>query len=239
MSLPQIVTREEWTAARIELLEREKELTRARDALSAARRRLPMVEVTKPYRFTGPDGELGLADLFAGRSQLIVAHFMFHPEWDEGCSGCAADADEVGEGLLAHLHAHDTTLVFVARAPIEKIERYKDRRGWTMPFVSSYGSDFNEDFGVTLVPRDGQVTYNYRAMPASPDGPGEAPGKSCFLRVGERVFHTYSTYARGLEATGGAYYFLDLTALGRQEEWEEPRGRARAPHRNVPDFAVA
>src|SRR4051812_26274159 len=145
MALPDIATREEWLAARTELLAREKEQTRARDALNADRRRLPMVEVVKPYVFRGPQGEATLLDLFEGRRQLIVGHFMFDPDWDEGCSSCSAGCDEVSDGLLEHLHVRDTTLAYVSRAPLEKLERWKAHKGWTFPWYSSYGSDFNYD----------------------------------------------------------------------------------------------
>jgi predicted dithiol-disulfide oxidoreductase (DUF899 family) len=232
-SLPEVVTRERWLVARMELLAKEKELTRRRDALNADRRRLPMVEVDKPYRFEGPEGMVGLADLFEGRRQLIVGHFMFDPSWEDGCSSCSAGADEVSRGLLDHLHSRDTTLAYVSRAPLPKLERWKAHKGWTIPWYSSYGSDFNYDFHVTL---DGSVAppeYNYRPV----DFEGEMPGTSYFLRVGEDVFHTYSNYARGAEMTGGSYYWLDLTALGRQEDWEEPKGRAESVHAASPDFA--
>jgi predicted dithiol-disulfide oxidoreductase (DUF899 family) len=243
MSLPEIVTREEWLAARKALLAEEKALTRRRDALCAQRRRLPMVEVTKDYVFTGPGGEVRLVDLFEGRRQLIVGHFMFDPTWEDGCPSCTAGADEVSDGLLEHLHARDTTLAYVSRAPLEKLERWKARRGWRFPWYSSYGSDFNHDFHVTI---DDSVTpgvYNYRDVADEPalagaQQPFEMPGTSCFLRVDERVFHTYSSYARGAEQTGGSYYFLDLTALGRQEEWEEPEGRAESAHAASPDFTT-
>jgi predicted dithiol-disulfide oxidoreductase (DUF899 family) len=247
MTLPEIVTREEWRAARTALLEREKELTRVRDALSAERRRLPMVEVEKDYVFTGPDGEVGLRDLFEGRLQLLVGHFMFAPEWDEGCPSCTAGADEISDGLREHLAVRDTTLAYVSRAPIEKIERYRTKRGWTFPWYSSYGSEFNYDFHVTLDPAVAPVEYNFRTAEqhaaagtgyyVEGDHPIEGPGLSCFLRDGDRVFHTYSQYARGAEWTGGSYAFLDLTALGRQEEWEEPKGRSAAARRTGPSFA--
>ena len=236
MSLPEIVTKDDWLAARRELLAKEKAHTRARDALSADRRRLPMVEVTKDYRFTGPDGEASLRDLFAGRRQLIVGHFMFEPDWEDGCPSCSAGADEMSEGLREHLHARDTEHVYVSLAPIERIERYRAKRGWTFPWYSSFGSDFNRDFGVTLDPPGGRRTYNF--APVGDDvGTGEMPGTSVFLRDGDRVFHTYSSYARGAEWTGGSYAFLDLTALGRQEDWEEPRGRADRGRSATPDFA--
>ena len=150
MSLPEIATHARWTAARKELLQREKELTRARDQVAAARRRLPMVPVEKDYRFEGPDGQLGLIDLFEGRHQLIVCHFMFDPEWDDGCPSCTAGADEMSPGCLAHLHARDTTLAYVSRAPYPKLADYRRRRGWTFPWYSAYESDFNYDFHVTL-----------------------------------------------------------------------------------------
>lgn len=233
MTLPAITTRDEWLAARKELLEREKEMTRQRDALNADRRRLPMVEITKSYVFHGPQGEARLVDLFEGRRQLIVSHFMFDPSWDDGCSSCTAGADEVNDGLLRHLHVRDTTLAYVSRAPLEKLERWKAVRGWTFPWYSSDGSDFNYDFGVTLDKSKGFSEYNYREI----DGEGEFPGASYFVRDGERVFHTYSNYARGAEMTGGSFYWLDLTALGRQEEWEEPKGRADFARSATPDFS--
>jgi predicted dithiol-disulfide oxidoreductase (DUF899 family) len=234
MSLPKIASRAEWLAARKDLLDREKELTRARDALNAERRELPMVRIEKDYVFEGPDGEARVIDLFGDYAQLVVRHFMFDPSWDDGCPSCSAAADEVSDGLLAHLHARDTEFVTISRAPLAKIEDYKERRGWTFPWYSSYGSDFNYDFGVTLDRSVAPPEYNFGPV----DAEGEYPGHSCFLRVGDDVFHTYSMYARGAEALGGSYYFLDLTALGRQEEWEEPKGRADAARAARPDFAT-
>ncbi|MEA2192381.1 MAG: hypothetical protein QOI73_2502 [Solirubrobacteraceae bacterium] len=235
MSLPEVVSPADWRAARIALLEEEKALTRARDALNVKRRELPMVEVDKAYLFTGPDGEASLLDLFEGRLQLIVGHFMFDPSWEDGCPSCSAGADEVSQGLLDHLHARDTTLAYVSRAPIEAIERYRAKKGWRFPWYSSHGSDFNYDFHVTLDESVAPPEYNFR--PYEADEPTEMPGTSIFLRDGERVFHTYSSYARGAEQTGGSYYFLDLTPLGRQEDWEQPQGRAAAAHAASPDFA--
>jgi predicted dithiol-disulfide oxidoreductase (DUF899 family) len=240
MSLPNIVNRDEWLAARTALLEQEKALTRQRDALSAERRRLPMVEITKDYRFTGPQGEVGLLDLFEGRKQLVVSHFMFDPEWDDGCPSCSAGADEMSAGLFEHLHVRDTTLAHVSRAPLEKLERWKAKKGWDFPWYSSYGSDFNYDYGVTIDASRGSGDYNYRTVADDPDWaepPTETTGRSVFLRVDDRIFHTYSQYARGMESTGGSYYFLDLTALGRQEDWEEPKGRADSARSASPDFA--
>ena len=244
MSLPEIVSPAEWVTARTSLLDAEKELTRARDALVAARRRLPMVEVTKDYRFTGPDGELGLADLFAGRDQLIVCHFMFDPEWEDGCASCTAGADEMSPGHLEHLHAHGTTLVYVSRAPYPKLAAYRAERGWSFPWYSSFGTEFNYDFGVTIEPGAARASYNFRTAEeyaqrgASFELAGEFPGRSSFLRAGDRVFHTYSVYARGLETIGGSYYLLDETALGRQEDWEEPHGCADSVGGPDPDFAA-
>ena len=235
MSLPKVVSRAEWLTARKDLLAQEKELTRRRDALSAERRRLPMVEIDKPYVFTGPDGERSLLELFDGRLQLILTHFMFDPEWENGCPSCTAGTDEMSDGLMEHVAIRDTTMVWVSRAPIEKLEAYKARHGWTIPWYSSYGSDFNYDFGVSHRKEDETSTYNYRAGPAR--SRASIPGTSVFLRVDDRVFHTYSSFGRGAEWTGGSYAFLDLTALGRQEDWEEPKGRSDSVRVATPDFA--
>jgi predicted dithiol-disulfide oxidoreductase (DUF899 family) len=247
MGLPQVVSQDEWLVARKELLVREKELIRRRDALTADRRRLPMVRIDKEYVFEGPAGRVGLLDLFEGRRQLIVGHFMFDPSWDDGCPSCSAGADEISDGLLAHLRTRDTTLAYVSRAPLAKIDAYKSRKGWTFPWYSSYGSDFNYDFHVTLDESVTPVVYNYRT-PAEHeqagtsgyvegDQPIEGPGRSAFLRDGDTIFHTYSVFARGLETIGGSYYLLDETALGRQEEWEEPKGRAADARGAMPDFS--
>ncbi|MEK6229137.1 MAG: DUF899 domain-containing protein [Actinomycetota bacterium] len=229
VALPKITSRDEWLAARKELLAKEKDATSARDALNAERRRLPMVEIDKEYVFEGPDGEASLLDLFEGRRQLIVDHFMFDPSWDDGCPSCSGRVDQYGN--LAHLHARDTTMAVVSRAPLAKIEPFKARMGWTFPWYSSFGSDFNYDFHVTLDEAVAPVEYNYRnkaelEQAGFPDPTGELHGTSAFLRDGERVFHTYSTYGRGTEQVGGTHYYLDMTALGRQEDWEEPRGRS-------------
>jgi predicted dithiol-disulfide oxidoreductase (DUF899 family) len=247
MSLPKVVSQEEWRAARVELLAEEKAMTRARDALNVKRRELPMVEITKDYVFEGPDGKVGLLDLFEGRLQLIVGHFMFDPSWTDGCPSCSAGADEVADGLLEHLHVRDTTLAYVSRAPLHKIEDYKARKGWTFPWYSSFGSDFNYDFHVTIDESVAPAEYNFRTKAEheargtgyyfAGEQPIEQPGTSYFLREGDRVFHPNSVYGRGAEQTGGSYYFLDLTALGRQEEWEEPEGRAASARSATPDFA--
>ena len=241
MSLPDVVSHKQWLDARKELLQREKELTRWRDSLIADRRRLPMVRVAKDYRFTGPDGEVNFEQLFEGRTQLIVCHFMFDPEWEDGCASCTAGADEMSPGLLEHLHVRDTTLAYVSRAPYEKIAGYQAKRGWTFPWYSSHDSDFNYDFSVTLDEAVAPPSYNYkdaaeiRRMGFDPAG--EFPGRSSFLRAGDGIFHTYSVYARGTETIGGSYYLLDETALGRQEEWEEPKGRSESARAASPDFA--
>jgi predicted dithiol-disulfide oxidoreductase (DUF899 family) len=246
MTLPRIATRDEWLAARTALLVEEKELTRRRDALNAKRRELPMVEITEDYVFEGPDGPARLLDLFDGRPQLIVYHFMFDPSWEDGCSSCTAGTDELSPGFFEHLHTRDTSYALVSRAPLEKLERWKEKRGWDIPWYSSFGSDFNYDFGVTIDESVRPGAYNFRTKAEYEamgsdffeyDQPFEMPGRSCFLAVDGRVFHTYSQYARGLESTGGSYYFLDLTALGRQEDWEEPKGRSESVRRNEPDFA--
>jgi predicted dithiol-disulfide oxidoreductase (DUF899 family) len=246
MGLPRIGTHEEWLAARTALLADEKELTRQRDALNTRRRELPMVEVTQDYRFEGPDGEVRLVDLFEGRPQLIVYHFMFDPSWEDGCPSCTAGTDELSPGFLEHLRIRDTSYAMVSRAPYPKLARWKALRGWDLTWVSSFGTTFNHDFRVTVDAPAGQDTYNFRTKAEYEalgsdffeyDQPFEMPGRSCFLQDGGRVFHTYSQYARGLESTGGSYYFLDLTALGRQEDWEEPKGRTGSARGNRPDFA--
>lgn len=233
MSLPEIVSSEDWIRARLRLLEREKALTKARDELAAERRRLPMVEVTAEYRFIAADGGARtLFDLFEDRHQLIVDHYMFDPEWEDGCMSCAGRVDQYGN--TAHLHERDTTIAVVSRAPIEKIERWKHKMGWTFPWYSSYGSRFNFDFGVSFDDTLDDPHYNYRsaaefkAKYGLAELPSELHGTSVFLRVEDRVFHTYSTYARGTEQVGGTHYYLDMTALGRQEDWEEPKGRAES-----------
>jgi predicted dithiol-disulfide oxidoreductase (DUF899 family) len=247
MSLPRIVTRDEWRVARRELLAKEKDLTRRRDVLNAERRNQPMVQIEKDYRFVGSGGTIRLIDMFEGRDQLLVYHFMFHPEWEEGCSSCTAGTDELSSGFLDHLHVRDTTYAMVSRAPLPKLESWKAKRGWEVPWYSSEGSDFNYDFGVTIDASRGFDEYNFRTLDEyaslgeesmkTSDQPYDMPGLSCFIQVDGRVFHTYSQYARGLESTGGSYYFLDLTALGRQEEWEEPKGRSQSVRSAMPDFS--
>jgi predicted dithiol-disulfide oxidoreductase (DUF899 family) len=217
-----IVSREEWVAARKELLEQEKRLTRLKDELSERRRALPWVKVETPYVFDGPDGEETLADLFAGRSQLIVHHFMFSPDWEEGCVGCSFHSDHV-EGALVHLENHDVSFVRVSRAPIAKIQAFNRRMGWRAKWVSSFGSDFNYDFQVSFTKEamaKDEVEYNYARGKGSLE---ELPGLSVFTRdeAGD-VFHTYSCFGRGDEGAVGTYFYLDLTPRGRNETG--PRG---------------
>jgi predicted dithiol-disulfide oxidoreductase (DUF899 family) len=213
----------EWPQARKALLAKEKQLTRAREELAQARRELPWEAVTKDYAFSGPAGGLTLADLFAGRSQLIVYHFMFDPEWDEGCPHCSFWADNF-DGAPVHLGARDVTLTAVSRAPFAKIAAYKQRMGWSFPWVSSYGSDFNYDLGVSFTPEalaDRTAVYNYGSPePGMPD----REGLSVFFKnqAGE-IFHTYSAYARGIDAINGTYQLLDLAPKGRDEPKGEPQ----------------
>ncbi len=247
MTLPKIVSQEEWTAARRQLLEKEKELTRARDRLNTERRELPMVEVTKPYEFEGPNGTRSLLDLFEGRPQLIVYHFMFHPDWEDGCPSCTAGTDELSPGFVEHLNVRDTTYALVSRAPLHRLERWKARHGWTIPWYSTNDGDFSYDFGATIDASRGCDEFNYRTLDEyaarghesmkTAAQPYDMPGRTCFLAVDGTVYRTYSVYARGLESTGGSYYFLDLTALGRQEDWELPAGRSARARGNQPDFA--
>jgi predicted dithiol-disulfide oxidoreductase (DUF899 family) len=237
-NLPDVVSPDGWFAARRDLLAKEKELTGARDRLNAARRRLPMVRIDKPYVFDGPDGPVSLLELFEGRQQLVMHHFMFGPDWDQPCASCSSAADGIGN--LRQLHVRNTTLVAVSCAPYERLTEFRERMGWTFPWYSSNGSDFNYDFHTTLDNRITPVVLHFRteaglAVAGTPWTGGswtddmngtEMPGISTFLRVGDDVFHTYSTFGRGIEEFHNGYHYLDLTALGRQEEWEEPKGRA-------------
>ena len=213
-----IVTREEWLEARKTHLAKEKEFTRLRDRLSAERRALPWVRVDKPYVFEGPSGKATLADLFGGRRQLIVYHFMFGPGWEEGCPSCSFLSDHI-DGAVVHLAHSDVTLLAVSRAPLRQIEAFKKRMGWRFPWVSSHGTDFNFDYRVSFRKDEtakGVVDYNFapREFPSE-----EAPGLSVFYKDehGE-VFHTYSSYARGLDLLVGAYNYLDLVPKGRDED---------------------
>ena len=211
-----VVTREEWTRARKELLAREKAFTRERDAISAARRQLPMVKVEKKYVFEEPGGTRTLDDLFAGKRQLVVYHFMMGPTWDEGCKSCSLIADHF-EPSVVHLAARDTSLVAISHAPLAKIEPFKKRMGWTFRWLSSANSDYNFDYHVSVRPEEvgAELEYNYEKVRFPSE---ERPGLSVFLREDGVTYHTYSTYGRGLDLLIGAYNYLDLTPLGRQEE---------------------
>ena len=211
-----IVSQNEWLAARKALLVKEKEFTKARDALSAVRRDLPWVKVEKNYAFDGPDGKETLAELFGARSQLVVYHFMLGPGWVQGCPSCSFLADHF-DGANVHLAQRDVTLVVVSRAPLAEIEAYQKRMGWKFKWVSSYGSDFNHDFGVSFTKEEmaGEVDYNYAKSKFPSE---EAPGLSAFIKDGGAVFHTYSAYARGLDILVGAYNFLDMAPKGRDED---------------------
>jgi predicted dithiol-disulfide oxidoreductase (DUF899 family) len=211
-----VVSREEWLAVRKSFLVKEKEFTRARDELSRQRRELPWVEVEKSYAFDGPDGKVSLPDLFAGKSQLLVYHFMFGPDWGEGCPSCSFWADNYN-GIVVHLANRDVSLVAISRAPLEKLEAYKRRMGWGFKWVSSLNNDFNRDFHVSFTPEEQKTAvYNYEARGF---GSSEAPGASVFAKdEAGRVFHTYSCYARGLDMLNGAYHLLDLVPKGRDED---------------------
>ena len=217
MSGSPIVSQREWSDALERLRAKEKQATRARDALAAERRRLPRVRIEKAYELQGPDGKASLADLFEGRRQLLLYHFMFGPHQDAGCGGCSMFVDQIGH--LAHLHARDTSFALVSRAPIARIESYRKRMGWTIPWVSSFESDFNHDLGVgPESPRVGEYQD------------GESFGLSVLLREGEDVLRTYFTTGRGVEALGSVWSFLDLTPFGRQENWEDsPEGTPQTP----------
>ena len=230
MAYPEVVSRERWLAARRALLAEEKAETRRIDALNTKRRMLPMTRIDKAYTFDSPRGPATLADLFGDRRQLIIHHVMFGPDWEAPCPHCTNAVDELSDGLLAHLRDHDTSFALVSRAPLAKLDAYRIGRGWTVPWYSSHGSDFNYDFQVTLDASVPQLSYNYRPQPDLLGGgqSTEMPGHSCFLRDEGEIFHTYSAYGRGNEYTPSLYTFLDLTALGRQEAWEEPKNRAPA-----------
>jgi predicted dithiol-disulfide oxidoreductase (DUF899 family) len=233
-AIPKIVSQDEWLAERKKLLAHEKELTKHYDRVNAERRRLPMVKIQKDYLFDGPEGKRSLADLFEGRRQLIVYHFMFDPQWDKGCPGCTSYVDALGD--LSMLKDRDTTFVLISRAPLAKLEAYKALKGWSVPWVSSFSSDFNYDFHVTMDEKVAPIEYNYRnkAEMEARKGPnlmeGEEHGLSVFFRVDDDLFHTYSTYARGTESLTDAYRLLDTTPYGRQEDFEDsPPGWPQKP----------
>ncbi len=213
-----IVSREQWIAERKTLLAREKELTRLRDQIAAERRALPWVHIDKSYIFETPEGRRTLADLFDGRRQLLVQHFMLAPDWEQGCPSCSFMADH-SDGMNVHLAHRDVTLVAVSRAPLSAIERFRRRMGWQFAWVSSHGSDFNYDFGVSFTPEEvakGELHYNFGRWPFAYE---EWPGISVFFKDdANEVFHTYSTYGRGVEVMMGTYNMLDLTPKGRDEK---------------------
>ena len=215
----QIVSREEWLKARLELLAAEKEFTHQRDALTRRRMAMPWERVEKSYQFEGPNGALSLADLFDGRSQLILYHFMFGPDWEEGCTSCSFWADNFN-GIPVHLNHRDVTFTAVSRVPLAKLEAYKKRMGWSFPWVSSQGSDFNRDYSVSFTAEELQkpVFFNYK-MRKLPSGEDEWPGISVFCKHETgAIFHTYSCYLRGIDMVNGAYQFLDLVPKGRDED---------------------
>src|SRR5690242_19003146 len=225
MAHPPVASREQWLVERKKPLTHEKELTRHRDRVNAERRRLPMVKIDKDYVFDGPNGKRTLTDLFAGRRELIVYHFMFDPSWAKVCPACTRHVNAIGD--LSPLNDRDTTFVLVSRAPYPKLEDYKAEKGWKLPWFSSFGSDFNYDFHVTNDEKVAPVEYNYRSraeltarMPPNAIE-GEEHGLSVFFSLGEDVFHTYSVYARGTETLTDARSLLDVTPYGRQQDFED------------------
>jgi predicted dithiol-disulfide oxidoreductase (DUF899 family) len=217
MTTHSTVSREEWLEARLDLLAAEKDLTRRSDQVAQLRRQLPWVKIDKRYVFDGPNGQVALADLFEGRHQLLVQHFMLAPGWEQGCPSCSYMADHT-DGMTVHLARRDVTFVAISRAPLTETERFRRRMGWRFNWVSSYGTDFNYDFGVSFMPEEvaeGKVNYNYGNWPLVGE---EWPGVSVFYKDDAgQVFHTYSTYGRGVEVMMGAYRMLDLTPKGRGE----------------------
>ena len=218
MKNQKIVSRDEWLSARIAFLDKEKEFTRRRDQLSQERRELPWVKVDQEYQFDGPNGKETLSELFEGRSQLIVYHFMYGPDWEEGCPSCSFWADNF-DNIVVHLNHRDITLIAVSRAQLDKLEAYKKRMGWSFKWVSSLDNDFNRDYHVSFSPdemKKDELYYNYRLTKFSGD---ELPGISVFYRNKEGdVFHTYSCYSRGLDMLNGAYHYMDLVPKGRDED---------------------
>jgi predicted dithiol-disulfide oxidoreductase (DUF899 family) len=212
-----VVSKDEWVSARKQLLAKEKEFTRLRDQLSQQRRELPWERVDKQYIFEGPNGKETLADLFAGRSQLVIYHFMFGPDWEQGCPSCSFWADNFN-GIITHLNHRDVTFAVISHAPLSRLEPFKKRMGWTFKWVSALATDFNQDFNVSFTPEQlakGEASYNY-ATQKPPDT--ESPGISVFYKdPSGNVFHTYSCYARGLDMLNGAYHYLDLVPKGRDE----------------------
>ena len=235
MTEHQVVTRDQWIEARKHLLAREKEFTRLRDQLSQARRDLPWVRVDKQYVFDSPAGKETLGDLFDGRSQLVVYHFMFAPEWEAGCKSCSFWADNF-ERNVVHLKARDVTMVAISRAPLAKLDAFAKRLGWTFKWVSSGGNDFNVDYHVSSTPEErtnGEFGYNYRRIKSSmPD----LPGISVFYRDDDgAIYHTYSCFARGLDMMNAAYHYLDRVPKGRYEAGQQPHAMAWVRYRDSYD----
>lgn len=233
LAQPKIVSRKKWLEARKKHLREEKVLTKHHDRVTAARRRLPMTPVKAPYVFQGPKGKVSLADLFEGNRLLIVYHFMFDPEWTEGCPGCTGYVDALGD--LSPLAERKARFVLISHAPLAKLRAYKKRKGWTVPWYSSFGSEFNYDFHATLDEAVAPVEYNYRTKAqivaaGLHNAEGEAHGLSVFLKNGRDVFHTYSTYARGVEHLVDVNSLLEATPFGRQQDWEDsPKGWPQMP----------
>ena len=230
---PVIASRQAWLERRLELLSHEKEITRLRDRVIAERRRLPMVKLEKEYQFEGPNGTVSLLDIFEGRRQLIVYHFMFDPEWERGCGGCTWYVNS--QSNLGGLAARDVTFALISRAPYPKLAAYKAEKGWTYPWYSSFGSDFNYDFDVTHDESVAPIDYNWMGREAllkrrQGEVKGEDHGLSVFFSLDGEVYHTYSMYARGVEDTIGLNYLLETTPFGRQEDWEDsPIGWPQQP----------
>lgn len=216
MNKPEIVSAEEWLKARLALLEKEKAFTRMRDDLTQQRQQLPWCRIDKRYVFEGPNGQILLADLFDSCSQLLVYHFMFHPDWEAGCKSCSFWADNY-DNIIVHLRQRDTNMVTISRAPLTKLNAFKKRMGWGFDWYSSYGSDFNQDFQVSFTPDEVENKRCYYNYHQSAFAPLEAPGLSVFVKQGEEIFHSYSCYSRGLDILNSAYNHLDLTPKGRDE----------------------
>lgn len=231
--MPQVASREEWLAQRKHLLAKEKAHTKEYDRINAERRRLPMVKIDKPYSFVGEEGTVSLSDLFKGQRQLILYHFMFQPEWDEGCPGCTGYINALAD--LGDLEKRDTHMVLVSRAPLEKLLKYKEEKGWTLPWYSSGESDFNYDFHVTMDDDRMPMEYNYKTPEeigkTHEQMKGDYPGTSIFFKDDEgNIYHTYSVFARGGENLTDSYSLLDLTPYGRQEDFEDsPDGWPQHP----------
>lgn len=230
---PRIVSPDQWLAERKELLAHEKDLTKHYDRVNAERRRLPMVKIEKDYAFDGPNGKVSLKDLFEGQRQLIVYHFMFDPAWDKGCAGCTSFVDALGD--LSLLKKRDTAFAVISRAPLNKLNAYKRQKGWGIAWFSSFDSDFNYDFHVTLDPKVTPAEYNYRNQAETEAAHGRAilgeeHGLSVFFQLDDNLFHTYSAYARGTESLTDAYRLLDTTPYGRQQDFENsPPGWPQKP----------